>query len=104
VDEVARALHIAHARLAAWDNGPGERHTRYPQVSWTKALLTHAELVLLSSEPYRFRDRDLAELRALPAMRRKNGGRRSMARMTSWLWQPRIAGWTSAPTIEKSTG
>jgi hypothetical protein len=89
---VARDTYISRTlALAGWDTLPENATARYPQVQLDAALLQQAELVLLSSEPYRFRDRDLAELRALPAMRGKtvaliNG------EMTSWYGSRAIAG------------
>ena len=69
---VARDTYISRTlALAGWDTLPADAAARYPQVALDASLLRDAELVLLSSEPYRFRDRDLAELRALPAMRAK---------------------------------
>ncbi len=72
---VARDTYLSRTlALAGWDTLPANATARYPQVKLDEALLRHAELVLLSSEPYRFRDRDLAELRALHAMRGKTVG------------------------------
>ena len=69
---VARDTYISRTlALAGWDTLPANATARYPQVKLDQALLQPAQLVLLSSEPYRFRDRDLAELRALPVMRGK---------------------------------
>jgi len=69
---VARDTYISRTlALAGWDTLPENAAARYPQVKLDASLLKHAELVLLSSEPYRFRNRDLAELRALPLMRGK---------------------------------
>jgi ABC-type Fe3+-hydroxamate transport system substrate-binding protein len=69
---VARDTYISRTlALAGWDTLPGNASARYPQVKLDESLLQDADLVLLSSEPYRFRDRDVAELRALPLMRGK---------------------------------
>lgn len=69
---VARDTYISRTlALAGWDTLPTNAVARYPQVELDETLLQDAALVLLSSEPYRFRDRDLAELRALPVMRGK---------------------------------
>ena len=69
---VARDTYLSRTlALAGWDTLPANATARYPRVKLDQALLQHAQLVLLSSEPYRFRDRDLAELRALPVMRGK---------------------------------
>lgn len=89
---VARDTYISRSlALAGWDTLPASATARYPQVKLDEALLQHAELVLLSSEPYRFRDRDLAELRALPAI---NGKTVALidGEMTSWYGSRAIAG------------
>jgi len=89
---VARDTYISRTlALAGWDTLPADAAARYPQVALDASLLRDVELVLLSSEPYRFRDRDLAELRALPAMRGK-----ALALIdgeaTSWYGSRAIAG------------
>lgn len=89
---VARDTYISRSlALAGWDTVPADATARYPQVKLDQALLQHAQLVLLSSEPYRFRDRDLAELRALPTM---NGKTLVLidGEMTSWYGSRAIAG------------
>lgn len=89
---VSRDTYISRTlALAGWDTVPADATARYPTVKLEQALLQDAELVLLSSEPYRFRARHVAELRALPVMRGK-----TMAlidgEMTSWYGSRAIAG------------
>jgi ABC-type Fe3+-hydroxamate transport system substrate-binding protein len=89
---VARDTYISRSlALAAWDTLPANATARYPQVKLDEVLLQHAELVLLSSEPYRFRERDLFPVRALPAM---NGKTVALidGEMTSWYGSRAIAG------------
>ncbi len=43
--------------------------TRYPRVSLEEVCAQKPDLLLLPDEPYRFAERDAAELRALPALR-----------------------------------
>ncbi|HEY5293501.1 MAG TPA: helical backbone metal receptor [Burkholderiales bacterium] len=89
---VARDTYISRTlALAGWDTVPANATARYPQVKLNEALLRDAELVLLSSEPYRFRDRDLAELRALPVMRGKTVALID-GEMTSWYGSRAVAG------------
>ncbi|MGP1677289.1 MAG: helical backbone metal receptor [Burkholderiales bacterium] len=89
---VSRDTYIARTlALAGWDTVPGSATARYPQVELNRTLLQDAELVLLSSEPYRFRERHVAELRALPAMRGKSVALID-AEMTSWYGSRAIAG------------
>ena len=77
--------------LAGWDTVPGSATARYPQVELDQTLLQDAEVVLLSSEPYRFRARHVAELRALPLMRGKTLALID-GEMTSWYGSRAIAG------------
>jgi ABC-type Fe3+-hydroxamate transport system substrate-binding protein len=89
---VARDTYISRTlALVGWDTVPANATARYPQVKLDETLPQDAELVLLSSEPYRFRDRDLAELRALPAMRGKTVALID-GEMTSWYGSRAIAG------------
>jgi ABC-type Fe3+-hydroxamate transport system substrate-binding protein len=102
---VARDTYISRTlALAGWDTLPANASARYPQVTLDQALLQHAELVLLSSEPYRFRDRDLAELRALPVMRGKTVALID-GEATSWYGSRAIAGLDYLRELrEKPTG
>ncbi len=89
---VARDTYISRTlALAGWDTLPANATARYPQVKLDEALLRHAQLVLLSSEPYRFRDRDLAQLRALPVMRGKTAALID-GEAASWYGSRAIAG------------
>ena len=62
---VARSTYIS-ATLATvgWDTLPSEAEPRYPAFEWGAPWLAEVDRVLLSSEPYRFRDRHLAEVEA----------------------------------------
>jgi ABC-type Fe3+-hydroxamate transport system substrate-binding protein len=89
---VSRDTYISRTlALAGWDTVPASAATRYPEVVLGKHTLQDVPRVFLSSEPYRFRERDLAALRTLPAMREKvlaliDG------EMTSWYGSRAIAG------------
>jgi ABC-type Fe3+-hydroxamate transport system substrate-binding protein len=60
---VARNTYIS-ATLAAvgWDTVPEASPERYPQVAIEAAVARGVRCVLLPSEPYRFRERDVAEI------------------------------------------
>lgn len=89
---VSRDTYIARTlALAAWDTLPAKATARYPRVELDEALLQDADLVFLSSEPYRFRARHVAELQALPAMRGKTVAPID-GEMTSWYGSRAIAG------------
>ncbi len=89
---VARDTYISRTlALAGWDTVPASATARYPQVKLDETLPQDAELVLLSSEPYRFRARHVAELHVLPAMRGKTVALID-GEMTSWYGSRAIAG------------
>lgn len=89
---VSRDTYISRTlALAGWDTVPAGATARYPQIMLDEDLLQDAQRVLLSSEPYRFRDRDLEELRALPIMRGKTLALID-GEMTSWYGNRAIAG------------
>jgi hypothetical protein len=50
---------------AHWDTVPAQTDLRYPRISLTPELMAETDRVLLSSEPYSFRERHVEELRAL---------------------------------------
>lgn len=89
---VARDTYISRTlALAGWDSVPVGAAARYPQVELKQSLLRQAELILLPSEPYRFRERHLAQFRALPDV----GGKPVAlidGEMTSWYGSRAIAG------------
>lgn len=88
---VARDTYISRTlALAGWDTVPAGASARYPQVQLDQTLLAQAQLVLLSSEPYRFRARHAAELRALPVMRGKTVALID-GEMSSWYGSRAIA-------------
>ncbi|AWI76676.1 cobalamin-binding protein [Parazoarcus communis] len=63
---VSRATYIS-AMLGAvgWQSLPAEDEPRYPELDWTAPWMRAVERVFLSSEPYRFTDRHLAEVGVL---------------------------------------
>ena len=88
---VARDTYISRTlALAGWDTVPAGASARYPQVQLDQTLLAQVQRVLLSSEPYRFRARHVAELRALPVMREKTVALID-GEMTSWYGSRAIA-------------
>lgn len=63
---VARDTYIS-ATLAAvgWDTLPADAGARYPEIDWQAPWVAGVARVFLSSEPYRFRERHLAEVATL---------------------------------------
>ncbi|MBE0625969.1 MAG: ABC transporter substrate-binding protein [Burkholderiales bacterium] len=89
---VSRDTYISRTlALAGWDTLPASNATRYPQLTLDEVLLRDVQQVMLSSEPYRFRARHVAELRALPLMREKAVALID-GEMTSWYGSRAIAG------------
>ena len=89
---VARDTYISRTlALAGWDTVPATATARYPALTLDEITALQADLVLLSSEPYRFRARHVAALRALPAMREKTALLID-GEMTSWYGSRAIEG------------
>ena len=88
---VSRDTYISRAlALVGLDTVPESTSERYPKIELESAA-EHAEIVLLSTEPYRFRAKHVAELRSLPSLAGKpvelvDG------ELTSWYGSRAIAG------------
>ncbi len=86
---VARDTYIAATLArAGWDTVPVAAAARYPQLDDDDGAWHDAQRVLLSSEPYAFRERDVRELIA----RRGGDVRLVDGEMTSWYGPRAIAG------------
>ena len=90
---VARDTYISRMlALVGWDTVPAESQRRYPPVDLDEALLLHVRHVLLSTEPYAFRERHREAVAAElppdchPAVSLVDG------EMTSWYGSRAIAG------------
>jgi len=90
---IARDTYISRTlALVGWDTLPAEAVARYPELPGIAEGSAEADWVLLSSEPYPFREKHLAEIRrALPA-----GSRCRVAmvdgEMVSWYGSRAIQG------------
>jgi ABC-type Fe3+-hydroxamate transport system substrate-binding protein len=63
---VARSTYIsATLKTVGWETWPGGDEPRYPAFEWDAPWLGEVSRVLLSSEPYSFRDKHVAEVEAL---------------------------------------
>jgi ABC-type Fe3+-hydroxamate transport system substrate-binding protein len=88
---VSRDTYISRTlALVALDTVPLMTAERYPKIDIEHAA-READLVLLASEPYSFRDKDVAALRELPAMESKRAALID-GEMTSWYGPRAIAG------------
>jgi ABC-type Fe3+-hydroxamate transport system substrate-binding protein len=90
---VSRQTYISRMlALVGWDTVPAEAHSRYPPVDLSPQFMLGVSRVLLSSEPYSFVERHIAELRGqLPPQCHSeiqliDGG------MTSWYGSRAIEG------------
>ena len=89
---ISRDTYIARTLAAVgWDQIEVDGDARYPEVD-LESVLGSVDRVLLSSEPYAFRPRDVAEVGAIAG-----GGRHPIvslidAEMTSWYGSRAIAG------------
>jgi ABC-type Fe3+-hydroxamate transport system substrate-binding protein len=90
---VARNTYISRMlKTVGWDSYAAKSEARYPSIDLTPALLGQVDFVLLSSEPYSFRERHCVEvLELLPA-----GSRTRVAlidgAMASWYGSRAIQG------------
>lgn len=89
---VSRDTYISRMlALAGWDTVPAAAVSRYPEIALDESSLNGVRTVLLSSEPYRFREKHLGELRRMKSM-----GKRQVAlidgEMCSWYGSRAIAG------------
>ena len=89
---VSRDTYISRMlALAGLETVPGVAASRYPRISLEERWVAEAELVLLSSEPYMFRERHVAELAIQPPFAGKPV-RLIDGEMTSWYGSRAIAG------------
>ena len=90
---VSRDTYISRTlALVGWDTVPAAAAARYPEVTLDHALLDHADHILLASEPYRFRSRDVAALEKLVPSPARTRVSLIDGEMTSWYGSRAIAG------------
>ena len=77
--------------LVKWETVPAECTDRYPKIQLDSGVLDAADAVLLSSEPYSFREGHVAELRADPLLAKKEIALIDGA-MTAWYGSRAIEG------------
>ena len=89
---ISRETYISRTlALVGWDTLPADSEARYPTLAMDRLLLDAADLILFSSEPYRFQPADLAtfaqEYACPPGKLRLMDGE-----MTSWYGSRAIQG------------
>ena len=102
---VSRDTYISRAlALVGWDTLPADARVRYPEVELDAELLANVDQVLLSSEPYRFRERDIDAVQKL----RPPGARCSVrlidGEITSWYGSRAIRGMRELGRLRESVG
>ena len=90
---VSRDTYISRMlALIGWDTSPEITQSRYPEIELNAATLNGLDYVLLSSEPYRFGPRDIAEIAALLPHDRHRRVQLIDGEMTSWYGSRAISG------------
>ncbi len=90
---VARDTYISRTlALVGWDTLPRRRACVIPKLNWMPRLLADVDHVLLSSEPYRFRERDIRAVQKLLPPRAHCSVHLIDGEMTSWYGSRAIAG------------
>ena len=90
---VSRDTYISRTlALVGWDTLPLAAHARYPELELDVALLANVDHVLLSSEPYRFRERDIVAVQKLLPSGTLSSVRLIDGEMTSWYGSRAIRG------------
>lgn len=90
---VSRDTYISRAlALIGWDTQPAVCDRRYPEIELDSALLAAPDHILLSSEPYRFRERHLDEIRKLLPAHARTRVALIDGEMTSWYGSRAIRG------------
>ena len=77
--------------LVKWETVPADCADRYPKIELNSDVLDGARIVLLSSEPYLFREAHVAELRADPLLAQKRIALID-GEMTAWYGSRAIEG------------
>lgn len=90
---VSRDTYISRTlALAGWDTLPAKTRVRYPEIELDAAMLANVDHVLLSSEPYRFRERDIGVVQKLLPPGAHCSVRLIDGEMTSWYGSRAIRG------------
>ena len=101
---VSRETYIARLlELVGWETLPAIVEARYPVLELDRALLDAADLVLFSSEPYRFQPADLEEFARDYACPREQL-RLIDGEMTSWYGSRAIAGLAYVGQFARDSG
>jgi ABC-type Fe3+-hydroxamate transport system substrate-binding protein len=90
---VSRDTYIARTlALVGWDTVPATAAVRYPEIELDAALTADVAHILLSSEPYRFRERDIDVVQKLLPPQLQCSVRLIDGEITSWYGSRAIQG------------
>jgi ABC-type Fe3+-hydroxamate transport system substrate-binding protein len=98
---VSRATYVsASLAMVGWDTVPAEANARYPAIGEDDRAWRDAQRILLSSEPYAFRERDVSE------MKERHGKPVALVdgEWTSWYGVRAIEGLKSLARFRLTTG
>ncbi len=99
---ISRDTYIARTLAAVgWDHIEVASGTRYPEIEIVQ-MLDAVDRVLLSSEPYAFRPRDVSEVKAMRAFENRTAVSLIDAEMTSWYGSRAIAGMQYLSSLRRS--
>jgi len=106
---VSRDTYISRALAAVgWDTIEIDSPDRYPKIELTPELLSKADRILLSSEPYAFRERHVDEVRQMlsPVTRHLSPVTVSLidGEMTSWYGSRAIEGMRYLASLRTTSG
>ena len=89
---VSRDTYISRTlELVRWSSVPALSVDRYPRIDLDAPVLDGVDIVLLSSEPFMFREKHLEEMRSIPGLRHKKVALID-GEMTSWYGSRAIRG------------
>lgn len=102
---VSRDTYISRTlALVGWDTLPADARVRYPEVELDAATLADVDHVLLSSEPYRFRERDIGIVQKLLPRDARCSVRLIDGEWTSWYGSRAIRGVRDLSRLRASIG
>ena len=102
---VSRNTYISRTLgLVRWDTLPADARVRYPEIELDAAILASVDHVLLSSEPYRFRERDVAFVEQLLPPAAKCKVSVIDGEITSWYGSRAIQGLRQLGELRRALG
>ena len=102
---VSRDTYISRTlALVGWDTLPVTARVRYPEIELDAAVLNSVDHVLLSSEPYRFRERDVVAVQKWVPQTVRCKVSLIDGETTSWYGSRAIAGLASLARLRREFG